>query len=111
MGRPPVMSLTTEQARIIREWGKTTQYVSEVRLFGSHATGLATEQSDIDLAIKIGSNAPGNTVLGIYFALGQRCQDELTRLLTSKDHVGLYNDPGSDIVRQSYDECSVTLFP
>jgi predicted nucleotidyltransferase len=104
------MSLTAEQARIIREWGKTTQYVSEVRLFGSHATGLTNEQSDIDLAIKIESNDPGG-VLGIYFALGQRWQDDLTRLLASKVHVGLYNDPGSDVVRQSCDKCSVTLFP
>jgi predicted nucleotidyltransferase len=105
------MSLTAEQSRTIREWGKTTQYVSEVRLFGSHATGLTTEQSDIDLAIKIESNDPGNTVLGIYFALGEGWQDELGTLLASKVHVGLYNDPNSDVVRQSCDKCSVTLFP
>ena len=77
------MSLTAEQARTIREWGRTTQYVSEVRLFGSQATGLATEQSDIDLAITVHSNDSGNTVLGIYFALSQKWQDELTRLLGS----------------------------
>ena len=105
------MSLTSEQARTIREWGKTTQYVSEVRLFGSQATGLATEQSDIDLAIKVESNDPGNTVLGIYLALSQRWEDKLSRLLASKVHVGLYNDPNSDVVRRSCDKCSVTLFP
>jgi predicted nucleotidyltransferase len=109
----PFHCLTAEQSRTIREWGKRTQYVSEVRLFGSHATGLTNEQSDIDIAIKIikiESNDPGR-VLGIYFALDQRWQDDLTRLLASKVHVGLYNDPGSDVVRQSCDKCSVTLFP
>src|SRR5262245_29212430 len=105
------MSLTAEQSWTIREWGKATQYVSEVRLFGSHATGLATEQSDVDLAITIHTNDPGNTVMGIYFALSRTWQDELTSLLGSKAHVGLYNDPHSDIVRQSCNECSVTLFP
>ena len=84
--------------------------MSEVRLFGSQATGLATEQSDIDLAIKVESNDPGNTVLGIYLALSQRWEDKLSRLLASKVHIGLYNDPNSDVVRKACDKCSVTLF-
>ncbi|MGB0058081.1 MAG: hypothetical protein WBQ20_15300, partial [Methyloceanibacter sp.] len=64
----------------------------------------------IDLAIKVESNDPGNTVLGIYLALSQRWEDKLSRLLASKVHIGLYNDPNSDVVRQSCDKCSVTLF-
>jgi predicted nucleotidyltransferase len=105
------MSITPEQAQAIGRWGATTQYVGEVRLFGSQATGEAKEGSDIDLAIKIESNDPGNTVLGIYFARGEGWQDELGTLLAAKVHVGLYNDPNSDVVRQSCDKCSVTLFP
>jgi predicted nucleotidyltransferase len=65
------MSITPEQAQAIRRWGATTQYVSEVRLFGSQATGEAKEGSDIDIAITIGGDDPG-TVRGTYFALGKR---------------------------------------
>jgi predicted nucleotidyltransferase len=86
------MSITPEQAQAIRRWGATTQYVSEVRLFGSQATGEAKEGSDIDIAITIGGDDPG-TVRGTYFALGKRWEDELAIILGSKVHVSLYNDP------------------
>jgi predicted nucleotidyltransferase len=66
--------------------------VSEVRLFGSQATGEAKEGSDIDIAITIGGDDPG-TVRGTYFALGKRWEDELAIILGSKVHVSLYNDP------------------
>jgi predicted nucleotidyltransferase len=86
------------------------QHVREVRLFGSRARGDATEKSDIDLAVTIGSDEP-ETVLAIYFSLAHKWQEELARLLGTKVHVGLYDDPGMDIVRRSCDECSVVLFP
>ena len=105
------MRLTREQARIIRRWGETTQYVSKVRLFGSYATGRATAQSDIDLAVTIGSDVDPGTVRGIYFAKGRQWQMKLTRLLARKVHVSLYNDPDTRIVRDSCDKCSVILFP
>ena len=104
------MNLTPEQTNTIRQWGEKTQYVIEIRLFGSRARGDGGEKSDIDLAVTIGTDDPG-TVLGIYYARGQKWQAELTSLLGTKVHVGLYDDPEIDIVRRSCDDCSVMLFP
>ena len=59
-----VMTLTPEQSNTIRHWGEKTQHVNEIRLFGSCARGDGVEESDIDLAVTIGSDDPG-TVLGI----------------------------------------------
>ena len=58
------MTLTPEQSNTIRHWGEKTQHVNEIRLFGSCARGDGVEESDIDLAVTIGSDDPG-TVLGI----------------------------------------------
>jgi predicted nucleotidyltransferase len=44
------MGITAEQVRAIKDWAKATKHVGEVRLYGSQATGLATDKSDIDLA-------------------------------------------------------------
>ena len=99
------MSLTPDQLRAIPQWAKTTQYVAEVRLFGSKASG-----NDIDLAITIGAENPG-TVRGIYIARSQRWQKELTELLGAKVHISLYDDPNSDVMRQACQKFSVVLFP
>ena len=104
------MSLTPEQLRAIPRWAKTAQYVAEVRLFGSQASGNGTEKSDIDLAITIGAENPG-TVRGIYIARSQRWQKELTELLGANVHISLYDDPNSDAVRQACQKFSVVLFP
>jgi predicted nucleotidyltransferase len=58
------MGITAEQAHAIQKWAKATRHVGEVRLYGSQATGLATDKSDIDLAITIAGADRGNTVLG-----------------------------------------------
>ena len=105
------MNFTPEQSNTIRHWGEKTQHVNEIRLFGSCARGDGVEESDIDLAVTIGSDDPG-TVLGIYYARGQKWQEGLMGLLGgSKVHIGLYHDPDSDIVWRSCQECSVVLFP
>jgi predicted nucleotidyltransferase len=104
------MSPTPEQLRAIPRWAKTTQYVTEVRLFGSKASGDTNEKSDINLAITIGAENPG-TVRGTYIARGQRWQKELTELLGANVHISLYDDPNSDAVRQACQKFSVVLFP
>ena len=51
------MSLTPEQSRAVRGWGATTQYVSEVRLFGTtNATNFrkAVDMTDDELAAIVG---------------------------------------------------------
>jgi predicted nucleotidyltransferase len=103
------MDLTEHQQWVIKEWALRIPHVHEVRLFGSRAKGTAKPESDIDLAITVGGESPG-TVLGNYFALGERWQEQLTELLEVKVHVALYNDPGSSVARSSCDECSVLLF-
>jgi predicted nucleotidyltransferase len=107
------MGITAEQASAIKDWAKATKHVGEVRLYGSQATGLATDTSDIDLAITIAGADPGNTVLGIYVRFADEWQHELGQLVGSKVHVGLYNDDenSTGIVRRSCDECSELLFP
>jgi predicted nucleotidyltransferase len=102
------MDLTEHQQWIIREWALRTPYIQEVRLFGSRAEGSARPDSDIDLAITVGGDNP-RTVLGHYFALSERWQNELTELLEAKAHIALYNEDQSP-VRPSCDECSFLLF-
>ena len=103
------MNLTEHRQWIIKEWALRTPHVQEVRLFGSRAKGTAKPDSDIDLAMTVDGDSPG-TVLGNYFALGERWQEQLAELLEAKVHVALYNDPGSSVARSSCDECSVLLF-
>jgi predicted nucleotidyltransferase len=107
------MGITPEQVRAIKDWAKATKHVAEVRLYGSQATGLATDLSDIDLAVTIAGADRGNTVLGIYVRFADEWQHELSRLVGSKVHMGLYNEVENvnDIVRRSCDERSVMLFP
>jgi predicted nucleotidyltransferase len=107
------MGITAEQVQAIRKWAQATKHVGEVRLYGSQATGLATDKSDIDLAITIAGADGGNTVPGIYLRFADEWQHELSRLVGSEVHVGLYNEVenANDIVRRSCDECSVMLFP
>ena len=79
-------------------------------MFGSQVSGNTTDESDIDLAITIGSDDAG-TVRAIYFAKGELWQAELTQLLNQKAHVSLYNDPDCKITRDSCDKCSRVLLP
>ena len=107
------MGIAAEQVRAIQEWAKATRYVSEVRLYGSQATGRAADKSDIDLAITI-SGGRGNTVPGIYVRFAGQWREELEQILVgSKVHLGLYNEVenATDTVRRSCDECSEKLFP
>src|SRR6476659_2603908 len=97
------MDLTEQQVRALNEWADKVRYVREVRLFGSRAKGGALADSDVDLALTLGGDDPG-TILGNYFALSQKWQDELTSLLGLKAHVALYNDSDSK-VRGYCEEC------
>ena len=107
------MSITAEQVRAIQEWAKATRYVSEVRLYGSQATGLAADKSDIDLAVTIAGADRGNTVPGIYVKFADQWQSELKQLVGSEVHLGLYNqlENADDTVRRSCNECSKKAFP
>src|SRR5262245_20784147 len=103
------MNLTELQQWIIKEWALRTPHVQEVGLLGSRAKGTAKPDSDIDLAMTVDGDSPG-TVLGNYFALGERWQEQLAELLEAKVHVALYNNPGSSVARSSCDEWSILLF-
>jgi predicted nucleotidyltransferase len=107
------MGITAEQVRAIQNWATATKHVGEVRLYGSQATGLATDKSDIDLAITIAGAGRGNTVPGIYLRFADEWQHELSRLVGSEVQLGLYNEVenATDTVRRSCDECSEILFP
>jgi predicted nucleotidyltransferase len=104
------MDLTQHQQLTIQEWAGKTRYVKEVRLFGSRAKGCAQTDSDIDLAITVAGSTPV-MIRANYYTDGKRWQDELTILLEWRVHVGLYNDPDSDLVRHECHQCSVLLFP
>jgi len=104
-----MVNLTDDQVDKIQEWAAQTRYVKEVRLFGSRAKGSARPDSDIDLAITVGGSDDG-VVRGNYFAVGPEWQRQLSDLLGLNAHVGCYNDPDTDVVRRSCDECSLILF-
>ena len=104
-----MVNLTDDQVDKIRELAAQTRYVKEVRLFGSRAKGSARPDSDIDLAITVGGSDDG-VVRGNYFAVGPEWQRQLSDLLGLNAHVGCNNDPDTDAVRRSCDECSLILF-
>jgi predicted nucleotidyltransferase len=74
------MQITRQQAVIIGKWAEEIACVSEAWLFGSRARGDARHDSDIDIAISLESEDPGDA-LGTYYALGDTWQREIRRRL------------------------------
>jgi predicted nucleotidyltransferase len=54
-GRPP-MDLTEQQVRYIQEWAERAGVVETVRLYGSRAKGIARSDSDVNLALTVGTS-------------------------------------------------------
>jgi predicted nucleotidyltransferase len=47
------MDLTPEQQQMIALWAASTEWVNEVRLFGSRAKGRSRPDSDVDIALTL----------------------------------------------------------
>ena len=96
------MDLTEEQVRYIQEWADRTGVVETVRLYGSRAKGNARPDSDVDLALTVGT--------GHYVRFADEWQRELSYALVLNVMLKQYNSPADDTVRRYCDEFSVVLF-
>ena len=101
-GRPP-MDLTEQQVRYIQEWAERAGVVKTVRLYGSRAKGSARSDSDVNLALTVGTSH--------YVRFLNEWQKELSDALILKVMLKQYNSPADDTVRRYCDEFSVVLFP
>jgi len=101
-GRPP-MNLTEQQVRYIQDWAERAGVVETVRLYGSRAKGIARSDSDVNLALTVGTSH--------YVRFLNEWQKELSDALILKVMLKQYNSPADDTVRRYCDEFSVVLFP
>ena len=97
------MDLTEQQVRYIQEWAERTGVVETVRLYGSRAKGSARSDSDVNLALTVGTSH--------YVRILNEWQKELSDALILKVMLKQYNSPADDTVRRYCDEFSVVLFP
>ena len=97
------MDLTEQQVRYIQEWAERTVVVATVRLYGSRAKGSARSDSDVNLALTVGTSH--------YVRFLNEWQKELSDALILKVMLKQYNSPADDTVRRYCDEFSVVLFP
>jgi predicted nucleotidyltransferase len=97
------MDLTEQQVRYIQEGAERTGVVETVRLYGSRAKGSARPDSDVDLALTVGT--------GNYVRFANEWQKDLSDVLVLKVKLKQYNSPADDTVRRYCDEFSVVLFP
>jgi predicted nucleotidyltransferase len=77
--------------------------VETVRLYGSWAKGSTRAESDVNLALTVGT--------GRYVGSVNEGHKELSDALVLKVMLKQYNSPADDIVRRYCDEFSVVLFP
>jgi predicted nucleotidyltransferase len=97
------MDLTEQQVRYIQEWAERAGVVETVRLYGSRAKGIARSDSDVNLALTVGTSQ--------YVRFLNEWQKELSDALILKVMLKQYNSPADDTVRRYCDEFSVVLFP
>ena len=97
------MDLTEQQVRYIQEWAERAGVVKTVRLYGSRAKGSARSDSDVNLALTVGTSR--------YIRFLNEWQKELSDALILKVMLKQYNSPADDTVRRYCDELSVVLFP
>jgi predicted nucleotidyltransferase len=75
------IDLSEEQLSAIAQWAEQTRYISEVRLFGSRAKGTSRPDSDIDVAVTIAGDIPGQTPAGLYTRFATSWREELVGYL------------------------------
>ena len=97
------MELTKQQVRYIQEWAERRGVVETVRLYGSWAKGSARADSDVNLALTVGT--------GQCVRLPMSGKKELSDALVLKVRLKQYNSPADDSVRHYCDEFSVVQFP
>jgi len=94
------MELTKQQVRYIQEWAERRGVVETVRLYGSWAKGSARADSDVDLALTVGT--------GQYVRLPMSGKKELSDALVLKVRLKQYNSPADDSVRRRVQRSTVS---
>ncbi len=106
------MDLTAEQQQTIALWAASTEWVTEVRLFGSRAKGRSRPDSDVDLALTLVKDGieDGDPEGFYYFKLEEEWPSELTRLLRLPADVFWYDEEGEPAIFSYCQEASVLLY-
>ena len=86
------MDLTEQQVRCIQEWAERAGVVETVRLYGSRAKGSARSDSDVNLALTVGTSH--------YVRFLNEWHKELSDALILKVMLKQYNSPADDTVRR-----------
>ena len=97
------MNLTEQQVCCIQEWAERAGVVETVRLYGSRAKVSARSDSDVNLALTVGTSH--------YVRFLNEWHKELSDALILKVMLKQYNSPADDTVRRYCDEFSMVLFP
>ena len=81
-GPPITLDMRDEWLSALRQWASNNDCVRELWLFGSWATGDATPESDVVLALALTPpKGADNWALGKYFALGDDWSTQLEKIV------------------------------
>jgi len=104
------IDLTQDQVDAISEWAAHNPHVIEVRLFGSRAKGKARLDSDIDLALRVKGDTPGERD-GNLIVHRAEWHAQLRQLLETEPRIDIYDPEIDPFVFKYCAEASVRLYP
>jgi predicted nucleotidyltransferase len=97
-------------AEVLRNWACATPEISEVWIFGSRAKGSFRPDSDLDIAIVVGGETPGER-LADWISCNKEWKAELQGLLEVRLDLQLGNAEWSDkIVGPSIREHGIRIY-
>ncbi len=107
------MMNNSEITSIINDWAKTKSRIKTVWLYGSRIKGNFSEDSDLDIAIKIESRL-FDTDFDVYTCEGNIWQDELENLIPYKVDLQRHSDKNSPVdtikVKRGVEEKSILIY-
>lgn len=101
--------LIQEAVAILREWGRSQAIVSEVYIFGSRVKGVAREDSDLDVAVRLVFADP-DTSLAHWMAHQKAWSEALESLIPYKIDLQLFHPGATPIISSGLQSAAIVAF-
>lgn len=94
----------------LEQWAERNPCILKLWIYGSYAKGIQTEESDLDIAIKISKMPHDTNVLATFICEGDNWRKQLCELLNFKKvHLELV-DEDTAAIKQGLDENSILIY-